>query len=124
MAFHPLLHHVRNRLQLCVPRDNVLLERLFKGTELDDLRIDDVFVENGLDLVVSPDNEGIGLVGREVKVYAVPYLPHLLQHCLDVVLLGGLLADLHAGIDVLDQSHVQNLSKGEAFFMRIDLSTG
>lgn len=113
LALHPLLHDVGHCFQLGVPADNLLLEGLLEGAELDGLGVHEVLVQHDLDLIVASNDVGDVLVRDQVEAYVLPGLPHCLEHHLDVVLLAGTFAHVHAQIHILDQSHIETLLEVE-----------
>lgn len=86
----------------------MFLKGFFEGTELNHLGVDEMFVECGLDIVVSSDDKGVSFVRSQVELYFLPDRPHLAQHCLNVVLFAGFLAYFNTRVDMVKEFKFQN----------------
>ena len=71
-----------------------------------------MFVKNNVVLVVADEHRRV-LVGFQLNEHVHPRGLHLVQRVLDLVLLGGTLADLLDSLDLLLEVHFQDLRRGE-----------
>jgi hypothetical protein len=80
-----------------------------------------MLIEHGLYFIITPHDEGVSLVRGQIEGDSLPDSPHFLEHGLNVVLLGSLLPDLNAGIDMVHEPKAHYLLEGEVFGCRVDL---
>lgn len=121
LTLHPFFHHIRNHLQLAIPSDNLFLKWFFKGTKLDNLGIDQMFIKSSLNLVISSDNRGIALVRGKIKLNVFPNTEHLCKHSFNVKFLWGLLTDFNTSVDMLQKTDFQNCIKRKFRVFWIDI---
>lgn len=76
-----------------------------------------MFVEDGLNFIISSHNACISLVRNQVKLYFFPDSVHFCQHGFDVKLFGSLLPNLHASITMFKQTNFENFIECE-FWIR------
>jgi hypothetical protein len=91
----------------------LLFEGLLECAELDDLSVDEMFIESGLYFVVSSHNAGAAFVWSEIEFNFVPNAIHFVEHAFDVVLFGGFLSDFDTGVRVFEESDFEYFLEGE-----------